>query len=304
MRALRSQQRARRVLAGLVEAMAAPPGGAHGLLGIVAVVEPGTIPQAPPEGGCGSRELDSLVREGWERARAGELEEASRLAERVLGDEPDCPGALRLDGLLMLSANLPQRAVASLERVAARLPRCPRCQHELGMACLRARRFREAEAAFRRALELEPGSRGTVNNLAWLLATAPDPSLRDGPGALALCREARLYQASPAWMDTLAAAQAECGFFRAARWTEELAWKRSKPPNPLFLERARAYERGLTYARWRQERRAQAERGGVNAGRRQGTDTQEGSPAHGTVPRGAREAAAGQGRPASSPDDT
>jgi tetratricopeptide (TPR) repeat protein len=78
------------------------------------------------------------------------------------------------------------------------------------------------------------------NNLAYTLATCPDPAVRDGPRALALARAGK--QDDIAGLDTLAAALAESGDFaralqiqqqaidkaRAAGDTEEIARFRAK----------------------------------------------------------------------------
>jgi len=51
-------------------------------------------------------------------------------------------------------------------------------------------RFAEAIEACRKALKLKPDSPETLANLAWLLATAPDDSLRNGPEAVTLAKRA------------------------------------------------------------------------------------------------------------------
>ena len=97
----------------------------------------------------------------------------------------------------------------------------------------------------------DPGSAGTRNNLAWVLVTAKDPQIRDGPRALAYAREAVRAGDAPAWLDTLAAAFAECGDFEHAVTAEEEAFCRSRPPNERFRRRTKIYRQGRTYADWR-----------------------------------------------------
>jgi len=99
----------------------------------------------------------------------------------------------------------------------------------------------------------DPGSVGTWNNLAWLLATAKDPRVRDGPRAVACAREAVQSDRLPAWLDTLAAAHAECGDFARAVAVEEEAWRGSNPPNERFRMRLEWYRQGRTCAEWRAE---------------------------------------------------
>jgi tetratricopeptide (TPR) repeat protein len=56
------------------------------------------------------------------------------------------------------------------------------------------------------------------NNLAWLLATNPDPTVRDGTQAVKLASWAAelTHQLDPGALDTLAAAYAEAGNFKEA----------------------------------------------------------------------------------------
>ena len=56
------------------------------------------------------------------------------------------------------------------------------------------------------------------NDLAWLLATSPDPEVRDGPRALQLAQQAvgTTGGENVGFLDTLAAAHAEVGDFERA----------------------------------------------------------------------------------------
>jgi hypothetical protein len=57
-----------------------------------------------------------------------------------------------------------------------------------------------------------------LNNLAWILATFPDPSLRDGRNAVVLAERANSLaeNKNPAILRTVAAAHAELGNFALA----------------------------------------------------------------------------------------
>jgi tetratricopeptide (TPR) repeat protein len=74
---------------------------------------------------------------------------------------------------------------------------------------------------FQKALEIRPDfadAQNSLGNVAWLLATSPEASLRNGPKALALARQLdRLFGGNnPVRLDTLAAAYAESGQFPEA----------------------------------------------------------------------------------------
>ena len=89
----------------------------------------------------------------------------------------------------------------------------------LGMTLSQVGRAREAVAAYRSALKLNPNLPIALNNLALILATSSDDTLRNGTEAVQLAEQAcRLTQfREPGFMETLAAAYAEAGRFQAAQ---------------------------------------------------------------------------------------
>jgi tetratricopeptide (TPR) repeat protein len=86
-------------------------------------------------------------------------------------------------------------------------------------------RAKEAVAHFDEALRIDPTSIEGLNNLAWLLATSPDPGVRDGARAVQLAERACSLTGSkvPVFLGTLAAAYAEAGRFGEAIATAERA---------------------------------------------------------------------------------
>jgi tetratricopeptide (TPR) repeat protein len=76
----------------------------------------------------------------------------------------------------------------------------------------------EALEHWRIVLRLDPDDVPVLNQTAWVLATHPEASLRDGAQAVELAeRAARLTErGNPAILDTLAAAYAEVGRYREA----------------------------------------------------------------------------------------
>jgi tetratricopeptide (TPR) repeat protein len=83
----------------------------------------------------------------------------------------------------------------------------------------------EAIVYYQKALDLAPRSLTALNNLAWLFATNPDPSIRNGPKALALAEQAVQISggADPFHLHKLAAAYAATGRFSQAVETAERA---------------------------------------------------------------------------------
>jgi Flp pilus assembly protein TadD len=110
-------------------------------------------------------------------------------------------------------------------------------------------RVAEAVSAYHATLDLEPNWEPVLNNLAWLLATHPDASVRNGREAVRLAERAcDLTQRTNLWyFHTLAAAYAEAGEFTnavvAAHKAGELSLASGKPELIAKAEaRLRLYE--------------------------------------------------------------
>jgi Flp pilus assembly protein TadD len=119
------------------------------------------------------------------------------------------------------------KADEALEQYAQVLRQQPDAVAHAKMAELLAARgrSREAIAHYREAVRLQPGLWTVLNNLAWILATDPDPANRDGLAAVQLAEQACVItgQREAGVMCTLAAAYAEAGRFDEAVTTAEKA---------------------------------------------------------------------------------
>src|SRR5262249_15337709 len=92
--------------------------------------------------------------------------------------------------------------------------------------CYKAQgKFARAVADCEAALRLEPKNLAALNGLAWLLATCPDESVRDGERAVELARRACELSdwKDPGCLDTLAGGYAEAGDLARAVEYERLA---------------------------------------------------------------------------------
>ena len=150
-------------------------------------------------------------------ARAKDAAGARAQFERVLALEPDHAGAMLQFGVLAETAGNLEDALAWYERAAAERPRLYVARVNFGRLLDTLGEDVEAAAEYEAALALDPGAKDVRCALAWLRATSPSAAARNGRQALELARAPLDSEASgPLDLDVLAAAQAECGRFKAA----------------------------------------------------------------------------------------
>ncbi len=141
----------------------------------------------------------------------------------VVEDDPSSGGPAVLDWMARFAGMLARRnrldqAAGQYERVLALDPGHAAAVSGLVAVCLKQGDAGRAVASLRRAVERRPDDLLLLNNLAWLLATSSDGSLRNGQEAVRLAERAyRLARReTPGLLDTLAAAHAEVGHFELA----------------------------------------------------------------------------------------
>jgi len=104
----------------------------------------------------------------------------------------------------------------------------------------------------------DAGDLDARNNLAWILATYPDPMIRDGDQALALIRPLAMLYENWRHLDTMAAAYAELGEYEQAVATQTralvLAQRNATQGSVIDLkqlehmrERLQLYQRGQSF---------------------------------------------------------
>jgi protein O-mannosyl-transferase len=116
-------------------------------------------------------------------------------------------------------------AITHYEKTLELLPENAEAHVNLGSAFLAKGRVVDAIAQYKEALRLAPENLAAQTNLAWLLATSPDSSLRNGPEAVLLAEQASRLSGGtkPLILRILAAAYAEVGRFPEARETAHQA---------------------------------------------------------------------------------
>jgi tetratricopeptide (TPR) repeat protein len=150
-------------------------------------------------------------------------------------------------GRFLLDQGNVQEALPELQTAIEIRPHFESCEEALGSAYEQLGSFSEALAHWRKAHLIDPTRVGAALGLAWLLATAPESSLRNGAEAVQLAESARDSAPDDAEaLDTLAAAYAEDGQFARASATVARAVELAKAQNNQDLSAA-LHARQLLY---------------------------------------------------------
>jgi Flp pilus assembly protein TadD len=114
-----------------------------------------------------------------------------------------------------------------------------------------AGQYAKAVKCYQRAMKVCPSFPWGFNNLAWLLATCPEPSFRDGKRAVEFAKKAVVLGNKNDWSlwDTLAAAYAESGEHsqaaKAMQHAQKIAPEQAEGEIAFNLKR---YQAGLKWA--------------------------------------------------------
>jgi tetratricopeptide (TPR) repeat protein len=148
----------------------------------------------------------------------GRTREAAASLRRAVDHDPADGAAWNALGVALGQSGRLEDSIAALERAVAVEPGSSGFHRDLGFALRQEGRFAAAANRFRQAIALQRDNGVATNDLAWLLATCPDPAVRAGAEAVTLAAEASRLAGGddPTVLDTLAAAHAETGDFAAA----------------------------------------------------------------------------------------
>jgi tetratricopeptide (TPR) repeat protein len=121
-------------------------------------------------------------------------------------------------GTVLLQNGLAAGAIAFLQKAVEIKPADAQAHYLLGNALYRTGRVAEAIRHYEKAIQLSPDHIEARNDLAWILACDPDPSIRNGARAVALALRADQLSGgqNPVVTGTLAAGYAEAGKFSDA----------------------------------------------------------------------------------------
>jgi tetratricopeptide (TPR) repeat protein len=152
-------------------------------------------------------------------------DEAIMQLQKALVIQPDYAEARYDLGTVLIQQGRLDEAIAQLQKALEIKPDNASAHKNLGIAFFQKGRLDEAVAHFQKSLEIRPDQVEIQNNLAWLLATSPQASLRDGNRAVELAQRANQLtdNGNPNLLCTLAAAYAEAGRFPEAVETSQRA---------------------------------------------------------------------------------
>jgi tetratricopeptide (TPR) repeat protein len=158
-------------------------------------------------------------------AQEGQLRAAADQLEHALAVTPDDIATLRKLALLRMAQRQFDSAIKAFERVVKKEPGDVASHYNLANAYRTTGQIADAVELYERILKMDSNMILAANNLAWIRATHPDATLRNGDEAVRLaedlCQKTKFQQ--PSYLDTLAVAYAEAGQFEKAVQTAQRA---------------------------------------------------------------------------------
>ena len=186
--------------------------------------------------------------------QSGQLGEAVTCLRRALELRPDSAAAWFDLGNALLESGQAEEAIGCFQSVLQIDPQFALAHGNLGNAFLRQGWFDEALAHYQAAIDARPTNSYFLNNLAWMLATCPQASSRNGARAVELAQQAEQLSSGKDGLilGTLAAAYAEAGQFpdavAAAQRALALAVAQTNSAQAEILRsHIRLYRSGLSY---------------------------------------------------------
>ncbi len=183
---------------------------------------------------------------GYCLLQIGRVDEAITQFQKALEIKPDYAEAHNnLGGGLLLIGRV-DKAITHFQR-SLEIRQNYSAYYNLGCAFRRKGMAAEAMACFQKAIELQHQFIPALKNLAWMLATWPEVSVRNGGKAVALAEQANRFSKDkdPLVLRTLAAAYAEAGRFPEAVATAKQALALAVTQSNTGLTNALQTEIGL-----------------------------------------------------------
>jgi spermidine synthase len=201
------------------------------------------------------RQADVLNNLGTIAFQRQDIPQAIGYFQKALESNPRHPDAQDNLGIALYQQGNREEAIAHFRKALESNPDLVSAHNNLGTVLHQEGKTAEAVAQWREVIRLAPNAWGPLTQTAWILATHPDATFRNGAEALELAQRAvRLSNAQePSALDTLAAAYAEAGRFPEAIETAEqaisLATAKGKAPMAEAMRTRLKLYQGNTAAR-------------------------------------------------------
>ncbi len=157
--------------------------------------------------------------------QTGYIELAIPYLQKTIALDPTYLPAYDDLGSALLQSGHVEESLVTLQSALKMQPNDISAHFYIANTLLQLHRVKEAVAHLREVLAAHPRDPEALKNMAWVLATSPDPALRDGAKAVELAESATALtpRSDPVIGATLSAAYAETGRFNDALTTAENA---------------------------------------------------------------------------------
>jgi len=204
--------------------------------------------EADPEFGDAQNNLGGAL------LQKGGLDEAIPHFQKALEVNPQSADAQSNLGIALSQKGRLEEAITHLQKALELNPGQARNHYNLGNAFYLQGKIAEALVQWREGLHIDPNDVPLLTQTAWLLATCPEASIRNGTEAAGLAERALQLSGGqdPETLDTLAAAYAEVGRFaealQTARRALDLATQQNlRPLTEALKARIALYEAKTPY---------------------------------------------------------
>jgi tetratricopeptide (TPR) repeat protein len=155
--------------------------------------------------------------------RKGKLDDAISLLQAAVDLRPDNSPAHENLAKALLQKGQVADALVHYRKLLELQPDNIEVHNIVGTVLIQQGRIREGVEEWQKVLAIQPDNGNATSNLAWVFATSPDDSLRDGAQAVQLAEQALRISGGriPVIFRTLAAAYAEKGMFSQAIQTAQ-----------------------------------------------------------------------------------
>lgn len=181
--------------------------------------------------------------------------DAVRLFEMLRAKNPDDEQSVAQLAYALSQNDDYTGAIRRLNALLKKKPECIELLRSKGDIQLLYGQWEKAIQTYEQILALRPNDSGTLNNYAWLLATSPEDSVRNGKKALEMATKAaeKTNYKEAHILSTLGSAYAEIGQFdKAIEWSEKAVALGEKEQNERLDDLKKEKESYLKKEPWRE----------------------------------------------------